>query len=53
VTFIDPTTVEFQLVRPASVVPNPSGEVVSAKVVLPDAGCPGLRECNCAAAVNG
>jgi lysophospholipase L1-like esterase len=38
VTFIDATTVEFQLVRPASVVQNSSGEVVSVKVVLADAG---------------
>ncbi len=36
--FIDAATVEFQLVRPATVAPNATGEVVSARVVLADAG---------------
>ncbi len=37
-TFIDAGTLEFQLVRPATVTPNESGETVTARVVLPDAG---------------
>ena len=38
VNFIDAATAEFQVVRPASVDPNPSGEVVSVQAVLADAG---------------
>jgi hypothetical protein len=38
VTVLGPSAVEFQLVRPASVVANPSGETVGVRVVLPDAG---------------
>jgi hypothetical protein len=38
VRFLNPTAVEFQLVRPASAPVNEAGETVSVRVVLPDAG---------------
>jgi lysophospholipase L1-like esterase len=34
----DPETIEFRLVRPSTVTPNASGEIVTVRVVLADAG---------------